>query len=223
MKRILVPVIVILVLVLAVALEKNRKTPETTEGIDTKTLSATTATPTPSPSDEAAEIDLVNESDPLLEEKKPEPTRGVTSVSCSSVKKELEELANEFMQSHQKRDAATVLGLISTPYAQVDQDQLDFWLGLDNENIPRLYETPETNYTVSAYTLGRTEDRGQDADERGSKRCQMLITETRAVTTTIPYSETTVSRYLDFSVDISGFSTLSAYRNGKDGKKYSGF
>jgi len=166
--------------------------------------------------------ELVDESENSVEDKKPEPTTEVSKITCDSKKPGLQSLAKEFYSAHQKKDVDNVMGLISTPYTQEEQDQLDYWLGIDNNFTPRLYQTPESSYSVTSYTLGKIADRGQDQDERGSKRCQMSITEVRAITSTVPYTEETVTRFLDFAIDPSGYATLTAYRKGKDGEKYSG-
>ncbi|PIY16819.1 hypothetical protein CO112_00275 [Candidatus Dojkabacteria bacterium CG_4_9_14_3_um_filter_150_Dojkabacteria_WS6_41_13] len=164
-----------------------------------------TATPTPEDTEETEQTEIA------------------VKITCDSAKSELQRLATDFMELHQQKKAEDALLFIAAPYTQEEQDQLDYWLGLDNENTYRLYQTPATNYSLSAFSLGKIMDRGFDSNERGSKRCQIPVTETRSVTITIPYSEVKATRYLDFAVDASGIVKLTAYRESKEGGKYGGF
>lgn len=186
--------------------------------IEPESKSANQATMTPTNSIEA----VIGTTDLPETDTDSQSVSGI-KITCPTAQKSIISQANKFYLAHREKDANTCLGLISLPYSQEEQNQLDFWLGFDNQNNTRLYQTPESSYSVTAYTFGVLQDRGQDFDERGSKRCQLSILEDRAITVTTPYSIQSVTRYLDFAIDASGNVIMTAYRSMKDGEKYSGF
>ena len=174
-----------------------------------KTISETTPTPT-----------VTAESTPSPEAETPTPTVSTKPITCASVSTQAKKLANEFMNTHKDKQAENALMIISAPLAVEDQADLDNWLGNNWEDGIRLYKTDTTSYTVTTYSLSSIYSRGQDLDERGTQRCQIPVSENR---TSAEGASSTVTRYIDFSLDEIGTVALTAYRNSKDGRKYSGF
>lgn len=147
----------------------------------------------------------------------------INHASCASTAAKTSAQAHAFMQSHQQRNATTVISLLSPPATTEETLDRSVLLGTDTPDGPRLYTLTQFSYQTTAYKLGAVQQNGQDTQERGAIRCTYPVYETRTADGTTGHTETTVTRYLDFAVDEIGNATLTAFKDSPLGKKYSGF
>ncbi|MCC7304464.1 hypothetical protein IT418_03585 [bacterium] len=159
--------------------------------------------------------------------KMPTPTETKTqqfTCNTNSVVQKSKVLANQFMNKHKTKDIS-VLNLLSAPESQDDRESLDSWLGTDIDNSPRLYATTSTIYkTVDFEFAGSLIDKGNHLEIRGTRRCQQTVIEKRRVETPdTPFSEESVTRYLNFSLAEDGTLILTGFSKDQNGTKYTGF
>lgn len=232
--------LIIGIAILASGAESNKLSLATAQQLPVIGVLGTTATPLttslPTPSSPQQQVIGTQEAPsvtpsvtPPLQTKTPRvtPTTRTTSCRDTTIRTEISKKANDFMKTHKEKDVTKVLSLISLPKSSADQQELDFLLGKDNNNTPRLYQLTATTYVTKSYSINLEPnsiiDRGDDLEERGTKRCQVILYEVRSREINGTFQEETVTRFLDFTVDQSNIVSLSAFRDKKDGKKYSGF